>query len=96
MGVNNSDLLYADQQLKTLAAQYKNINYIPVVENLNNGWQGKIGNVIDAVIDDFSDLSDFDIYVCGPFNMSRSAKEILISQKKANIGKMYSDAFSYA
>ncbi|WP_419239015.1 NAD(P)H-flavin reductase [Photobacterium leiognathi subsp. mandapamensis] len=94
-GVNNSDLLYADQQLKTLATQYRNINYIPVVENFNNGWQGKIGSVIDAVIEDFSDLSDFDIYVCGPFGMSRSAKDILISQKNANIGKMYSDAFSY-
>ncbi|WP_422768175.1 NAD(P)H-flavin reductase [Photobacterium leiognathi subsp. mandapamensis] len=94
-GVNSCELLYDDQKLKALSAQFPNVKYVPVVEHKHTKWEGKIGNVIDAVMDDFADLSDFDIYVCGPFGMSRSAKDILISQKKANIGKMYSDAFSY-
>ncbi|WP_305368584.1 flavin mononucleotide reductase LuxG [Photobacterium leiognathi] len=94
-GVNNHQLLYADQQLKSLAAQFPNVKYVPVVEHEHTEWDGKIGNVIDAVMDDFADLSDFDIYVCGPFGMSRSAKDIFTTEKKANVGKMYSDAFSY-
>ncbi|PSV26351.1 MULTISPECIES: NAD(P)H-flavin reductase [unclassified Photobacterium] len=94
-GVNNRQLLYADQKLKSLEAQLPNVKYVPVVEHVHTEWDGKIGNVIDAVMDDFADLSEFDIYVCGPFGMSRNAKDIFTTQKKANVGKMYSDAFSY-
>ncbi|OBU18128.1 NAD(P)H-flavin reductase [Photobacterium aquimaris] len=94
-GVSEHQLLYDDQQLKSLSDQFPNVEYVPVVEHEHIEWDGKIGNVIDAVMDDFVDLSDFDIYVCGPLGMSRSAKDIFISQKKANVGKMYSDAFSY-
>ncbi|MCD9475382.1 NAD(P)H-flavin reductase [Photobacterium phosphoreum] len=94
-GVNNIDLLYADTQLKALSSDFSNVKYVPVLENFDNSWYGKKGNVIDAIIEDFCDLSDFDIYVCGPQGMTYSVREKLTSLKKANADKMFADAFAY-
>lgn len=33
-------------------------------------------------MEDFTDLAHFDIYVCGPFMMAKTAKEKLIEEKK--------------
>ncbi|OBU13920.1 NAD(P)H-flavin reductase [Photobacterium aquimaris] len=94
-GVNNINLLYADSQLKALSSDFNNVSYVPVLENFDNSWYGKKGNVIDAVIEDFCDLSDFDIYICGPQGMTRSVREKLTLLKKADTDKMFSDAFAY-
>ncbi|EXF91064.1 hypothetical protein HK44_029540 (plasmid) [Pseudomonas fluorescens HK44] len=46
-------------------------------------------------MEDFTDLTYFDIYVCGPFMMAKTAKEKLIEEKKAKSEQMFADAFAY-
>ncbi|KAB2825776.1 MULTISPECIES: NAD(P)H-flavin reductase [Aliivibrio] len=95
-GVKNRDYLYADEELKALSQKYNNLHYVPVVlEDCENMWLGKRGTVLNAVMEDFTDLTLFDIYVCGPFMMAKAAKEQLISEKKARSEQMFADAFAY-
>lgn len=95
-GVKNSDFLYADEELKALSMKYSNLHYIPVViEDSKNMWLEKKGTVLNAVMEDFTDLTLFDIYVCGPFMMAKAVKEQLMSEKKARSEQMFADAFAY-
>ncbi|AZN36200.1 flavin mononucleotide reductase LuxG [Iodobacter ciconiae] len=95
-GVKNSDFLYADKELTALSIKHSNLHYVPVVIEDNKGkWSGKKGTVLDAILNDFTDISSFDIYVCGPSIMVKAVKEQLISKKNAKLEQMFSDAFSY-
>ncbi|MGF1806559.1 NAD(P)H-flavin reductase, partial [Aliivibrio sifiae] len=71
-------------------------SYIPVViDDDSNLWSGKRGTVLDAIMEDFTDLTLFDIYVCGPPMMAKAVKEQLVAKKKAQQERMYADAFAY-
>ncbi|MEC4724831.1 NAD(P)H-flavin reductase [Shewanella sp. D64] len=95
-GVKNSGFLYADDELQALSYKYSNLKYVPVVlEDDEDTWLGKKGTVIDAVMDDFTVLTLFDIYVCGPNLMTKAAKEQLVAKRNANLDQMFSDAFAY-
>ena len=87
--------LYANAEMETLAQQYANISYVPVVETAAEGWQGKVGNVLDAVADDFISLSAYDIYVCGRFEMAGGARERFCTEKGALRDHMFADAFAF-
>lgn len=95
-GVKNIDFLYADEELQLLCSLHSNLHYIPVVlEDSKYTWLGKKGTVIDAVMDDFTVLTLFDIYVCGPNLMTKAAKDKLVAKKSAKSEQMFSDAFAY-
>lgn len=94
-GVKDSSFLYEDEELLELSLNNNNFHYIPVIEDKNEEWIGKKGTVLDAVMEDFTDLTHFDIYVCGPFMMAKTAKEKLIEEKKAKSEQMFADAFAY-
>ncbi|WP_394388507.1 NAD(P)H-flavin reductase [Shewanella woodyi] len=87
-GVKNIDFLYADEELTQLSNKHCNLVYIPVIiEDEKAVWLGKKGTVIDAVMEDFIDLTPFDIYVCGPYQMTKAAKERLVSEKKQTLSR---------
>ncbi|PQJ84923.1 flavin mononucleotide reductase LuxG [Aliivibrio sifiae] len=95
-GVKNSEFLYIDEELKQLSIKYTNLSYVPVViDDDSNLWSGKRGTVLDAIMEDFTDLTLFDIYVCGPPMMAKAVKEQLVEKKKAQQERMYADAFAY-
>ncbi|MGF1699785.1 NAD(P)H-flavin reductase [Photobacterium makurazakiensis] len=87
--------LYANDELQTLAAQYRNLTYVPVVEMAPENWQGKVGNVLEAVSDDFVSLSAYDIYICGRFEMAGAAREQFSAEKGAERERMFADAFAF-
>jgi len=68
-GVKTNDDLYIDDLLKSWSKTYINFKYVPVVQGNN-----KNKFVHDAVINDFDNLSEFDIYLCGPKALIESAK----------------------
>lgn len=70
----------------------ENITYIPVVSDKDSDWIGREGLVHQAVLDDFSDLSKFDVYACGSPQMIEVAKAAFIEIGLAK-KKFYSDAF---
>ena len=87
--------LYANDELKALADKHRNLTYVPVVESAPEGWQGKTGNVLEAVSDDFVSLSAYDIYICGRFEMAGAAREQFSAEKGAERERMFADAFSF-
>jgi CDP-4-dehydro-6-deoxyglucose reductase len=61
----------------------------------DDDWQGRTGFVHTAVIEDFADLSGFDVYVAGPPPMVDAAKESFVKQGLAK-DRLFSDSFEFA
>jgi aquacobalamin reductase/NAD(P)H-flavin reductase len=94
-GAKNADQLYALAELVTLEQRYAHFNFIPVVEVAESHWQGKEGNVLQAVMQDFDSLAAFDIYLAGRFEMAGAARELFASEKHARRDRMFADAYSF-
>jgi aquacobalamin reductase/NAD(P)H-flavin reductase len=94
-GARTKAQLYAFEELNAIQAEQSNITFVPVIEDAEELWAGKIGNVLEAVMSDFEDLSNFDIYIAGRFEMAGSAREQFTFNKKALVEHIYSDAFAF-
>ena len=94
-GAKNEASLYANEYLKNWAASYPHFQYIPVVEESEDSWNGKTGYVHHAVMEDIISLEPYDIYLAGPFKMAGIAREDFISQKGAIKEHMFADAFAF-
>ena len=87
--------LYAKQELSDIAAQNQNVHFIPVVEKTTKEWQGKVGNVLEAINEDFESLSEYDIYIAGRFEMAGAAREQFTQNKGAQSDRMFADAYAF-
>jgi len=65
-----------------------------VIELPEAEWQGHQGYVHQAVLNEFKDLSAFDIYVVGRFEMAKIAREDFVKQG-ALLDHIYGDAFAF-
>lgn len=68
--------------------------FIPVIENPNDDWSGRTGNVIDAVLADFPSLQNYQVYSAGRFEMVGKARKAFIKQDLKQ-GNMFADAFAF-
>lgn len=75
--------------------KYENIHFIPVVSGVDDNWAGRRGYVHQAVMNDFTTLADFDVYVCGSPQMIECARDDFI-QHGLSVENFYSDAFTAA
>ncbi|KAA5969739.1 NAD(P)H-flavin reductase [Pantoea sp. M_9] len=87
--------LYDMDELEALAVKHPNLRVIPVVEQPADGWQGRSGTVLTAVMQDHADLSGHDIYIAGRFEMAKIARERFCSERGALEAQMYGDAFAF-
>ena len=73
-----------------------NFRYIPVLSEPTpeDAWTGRTGFVHQAVIDDLSDLSSFDVYVCGAPAMIDAAKHDFVGQCGLPEDQFFADAFT--
>lgn len=94
-GGRDLEQLYANDEMKMLELKHHLLTYIPVLENAPEQWTGKIGNVLEAVMDDFVSLSDYDIYIAGRFEMSGIAREMFCNERGAAKDHLFSDAFAF-
>jgi CDP-4-dehydro-6-deoxyglucose reductase len=89
--------LYMDTLCKKWANEFSHIEYIPVLsESLQeDAWHGRIGLVHEAVLKDFVNLNDYQLYCCGAPQMVEVAHKAFI---KAGLpeDEFYSDAFTFA
>ncbi|CAA6810628.1 MAG: 2-polyprenylphenol hydroxylase and related flavodoxin oxidoreductases / CDP-6-deoxy-delta-3,4-glucoseen reductase-like, partial [uncultured Thiotrichaceae bacterium] len=96
-GVRSLVDLYRKDLAEKWAYQYENIHFIPVLSEpqAEDKWQGRVGFVHDAVMADFADLSDYEVYMSGPPIMVNAAVKAFktIGLKEDS---MFSDAFEYA
>jgi CDP-4-dehydro-6-deoxyglucose reductase len=70
--------------------------YVPVLSEADAGWQGRTGFVHQAVLDDFSDLSGFQVYACGAPVMVEAAHRSFIDERGLPETAFFSDAFFLA
>ena len=89
--------LYRNDLPEKWAFQHEHINYVPVLSEPNDddNWQGRTGFVHAAVVEDFADLSGFDVYVAGPPPMVDAAKESF-SKQGLSKDRLFSDSFEFA
>jgi len=93
-GVRHEEALYYATKLKQWADTHSTFHFIPVVQEPNASWTGKVGLVHQAVLDDFSSLDTYDIYMAGPFAMAGVAREAFAAQG-GHREHMFADAFAY-
>jgi CDP-4-dehydro-6-deoxyglucose reductase len=59
--------LYMDDWVKARLAEMPNLSYVPVISNATpeDAWTGRTGFVHRAVLEDFPDMSGYQVYACG-------------------------------
>ncbi|KMT65960.1 NAD(P)H-flavin reductase [Catenovulum maritimum] len=91
-GLRNEDAAYQLEEWQ--AKQTEQFHFIPVIENPTADWKGRNGNVIDAVLADFPNLAEYNVYSAGRFEMVGKARDEFtrVGLDKAN---MFADAFAF-
>ena len=72
--------------------EHAHVAFIPVLSGSEVEWSGRRGFVHQGILQDFSCLTDFEVYACGSSRMIESAKEDLIKNELLE-ENFYSDAF---
>ena len=86
---------YSEEMVKQWATEHDNFNYIPVVSQPDEGWEGRTGHVQNAVLEDFDSLAGYEVYACGNPAMVKEGYTLLTEH---GVGKndYMSDAFTFS
>ena len=88
--------LYMHELCEEWARTLPNFRYVPVVSDAlpEDNWTGRTGFVHRAVIDDFADLSGYQVYACGAPIVVDSAKRDFIALRQLPEDEFYADSFT--
>ena len=88
--------LYMHQWVVELAAQMPQLRYVPVVSDAlpEDQWTGRTGCVHQAVLDDFADLSGYQVYACGAPIVVESARTAYTAQRGLPAEEFFADSFT--
>ena len=89
-----SDLFFA-AELAALGERLPNLTFVPALSHdpPDSGWTGETGFVTDVLDRHEGDLSDADLYLCGPPPMIDAAMALLVS-KGADEKRIFFDKFT--
>ena len=75
-----------------------NFTFIPVLSDPapEDAWPGRTGLVHRAVLDDFPDLSGYQVYVCGGPAMVDAARRSFVETRGLPADEFFADSFTYA
>ncbi|MEX0959137.1 MAG: CDP-6-deoxy-delta-3,4-glucoseen reductase [Burkholderiales bacterium] len=95
-GGRRPDDLYMAELCGQWQQQHGNFSFIPVVSDAlqEDAWQGRTGLVHRAVMEDFPDMSGYQVYACGAPVMVEAAHRDFTSQCSLPEDEFYSDAFT--
>ncbi|MEG0976402.1 MAG: CDP-6-deoxy-delta-3,4-glucoseen reductase [Comamonas sp.] len=87
--------LYMDDWLNARLAEMPSLSYVPVVSNAlaEDGWSGRTGFVHQAVLDDFADLSGYEVYACGAPIVVDSARASFTAERGLPDDAFFADSF---
>ncbi|MEO5701772.1 MAG: CDP-6-deoxy-delta-3,4-glucoseen reductase [Casimicrobiaceae bacterium] len=76
---------------------HPNFTFIPVLSEpaAADPWPGRTGLVHQAVLDDFPDLSGYQLYACGAPAMIEAARCTFTRDRGLPEGEFYADSFTY-
>jgi len=86
--------LYEAEALKQLAILHPHFTFHPVVELPDNAWKGKAGLVHEAVLQDFKEFSNKQVYVAGRFEMAGVIKAAFLPLG-LDQDHLFGDAFAF-
>ncbi len=88
--------LYMEDWLQARLAELPNLRYVPVVSDAlpEDAWTGRTGFVHRAVLEDFADLSQHQVYACGAPIVVESARTAYIDQAGLPEHEYFADAFT--
>ena len=92
-----ADLYLPDLPVKW-QAENSNLTFIPVLSDPKpeDNWAGRAGLVHQAVLDDFDDLSGWQVYACGAPVMCEVAHKTFTTERDLPDNEFYSDAFTFS
>src|SRR6516164_2846457 len=73
-----------------------NFTYIPVLSEPDSEWPGRSGFVHQAVLDDFADLSGYQVYACGGPPMIDIARRTFVETRGLPAAEFFCDSFTPA
>jgi len=78
--------------------QGANFTFIPVLSDPapDDAWPGRTGFVHQAVLDDFADLSGYQVYACGGPAMIDAARKSFVATRGLPPGEFFADSFTLA
>ncbi len=93
-GLRNTKACYELAETQAMLDQLPQGKFIPVVEQPDDAWSGKVGLVHQIAMADIDNFDGYDIYLAGRFEMVGAVRDDLI-KKGASTEHMYADAFAY-
>ncbi len=90
-GLRDIRLRYDLPSIEGWHSFFKDFAWTPVLSEAQQDWTGRQGLVHQAVLDDGLILSEYDIYIAGPFPLSHAALCDFSAQQAADL-TIYSDA----
>ena len=87
--------LYDLSELEALSVNHPNLRVEPVVEQPEDGWRGRTGTVLTAVLQDYGTLAEHDIYIAGRFEMAKIARDLFCNERQAREDRLFGDAFAF-
>lgn len=96
-GVRSLADLYLPELPARWQKEYPNFTFIPVLSDpkAEDGWQGRTGFVHQAILDDFAELSGYQVYACGAPAMIDAGRQAFKARGLPD-EEFYADSFTYA
>ena len=95
-GVRSLKDLYLPGLPSQWQQEHANFTFIPVFSDAlaEDEWQGRVGFVHQAVLDDFASLAGYQVYACGAPAMTDIAKKTFVEERALPEDEFYCDAFT--
>ncbi len=89
--------LYMDMMVKDWLQHHENLKYTPVLSEpqVEDDWQGRTGLVHEVIIEEYPDLSGYDVYMSGPPPMIKAGMDAFYAHGLPE-SQIYSDSFEYS
>jgi CDP-4-dehydro-6-deoxyglucose reductase, E3 len=90
--------LYQNDWIQAQLALMPNLTYVPVISDAlpDDGWTGRTGFVHQAVLQDFPDLSGYQVYACGAPIVVESARDQYSAVAGLPPEEFFADSFTSA
>ena len=88
--------LYLDELAKSWQGVLPSFRYVPVISDAlpEDAWDGRTGFVHRAVLDDYADLSQHQVYACGAPIVIDSARRDFTCERGLPVEEFYADSFT--
>ncbi|MCA1780397.1 MAG: CDP-6-deoxy-delta-3,4-glucoseen reductase [Xanthomonadaceae bacterium] len=94
-GVRREPDLYARELIDEFAHHHADFSFVPVLSEPSPGWRGRTGLVHLALLEDYPDLSSFEIYMSGPPAMVNVARKTFLAAGGSE-SHLHYDSFDFA